>query len=134
MKQQQRRLLPAPSAPDTEFEFRADGRALYVRRGTSRPFAHVLANSFGQGAVLTNDGDIFSFSGNARQNSLTPFRMGEGRAGPSGQAIYVRDMSSGDTDCATFLPLRRMDGTYDCGIRPRLRCLSPRSATTSRSK
>ncbi len=109
----QRGLLPAPAAPDAGFAFADDGRALYVTPGTSRPFAHVIANSFGQGAVLTNDGDIFSFSVNARQNSLTPFRMGEGRAGPAGQAIYVRDMSSGDTDCATFMPLRRTDGAYD---------------------
>ncbi|MDE2361996.1 MAG: glycosyl transferase family 36 [Hyphomicrobiales bacterium] len=111
--ERQRSLLPAPAKADAGFAFAPDGRALEVRPGTSRPLAHVIANSFGQGAVLTNDGDIFSFSVNARQNSLTPFRMGEGRAGPAAQAIYVRDMSSGDTDCATFLPLRRMDGAYD---------------------
>lgn len=109
----QRALLPAPRAANAGFEFSTDGRALEVRPGTPKPFAHVIANSFGQGAVLTNDGDIFSFAVNARQNSLTPFRMGEGRAGPAAQAIYVRDMSSGDTDCATFLPLRRDDGEYD---------------------
>ncbi len=113
VQERQRKLLPAPGAPNAGFAFSDDGRALEVSPGTPRPFAHVIANSFGQGAVLTNDGDIFSFAGNARQNSLTPFRMGEGRAGPAGQAIYVREMSTGDADCATFLPLRRRDGNYD---------------------
>ena len=112
IEETQRVLAPQPSARDHRFAFAADGRSLEVKPGTPRPFAHVIANSFGQGAVLTNDGDIFSFAVNARQNSLTPFRMGEGRAGPASQAIYVRDMSSGDTDCATFMPLRREDGDY----------------------
>lgn len=113
LQARQRDLLPAPAAAGASFAFSDDGRELRVTPGTSRPFAHVIANSFGEGAVLTADGDIFSFAVNARQNSLTPFRMGEGRFGPAGQAIYVRDMASGDTDCATFMPLRRKDGAYD---------------------
>ena len=47
-------------------------------------------------AVLTNDGDIFSFSGNSRLNSFTPFRMGEGRMAPAGQMIYVYDLARTD--------------------------------------
>ncbi len=107
-----RTLLPAPALPGATAQFAADGKSLTVTPGLPRPYAHVIANNFGSGAVMTAEGDIFSFAVNARQNSLTPFRMGEGRFGPSGQAIYVRDMASGDTDCATFAPLRRRDGEY----------------------
>ncbi len=108
-----RAVAPATPSHALRFAFAPDGRALTVAPGTPRPFAHVVANAFGQGAVLTNDGDIFSFSGNARQNSLTPFRMGEGRWSPVGQAIYVKDMASGQAHCATFAPLRRDDATYE---------------------
>lgn len=102
----------APSR-ELRFAFAPDGKSLRVSPGTPRPFAHVIANAFGQGAVLTNDGDIFSFFGNARQNSLTPFRMGEGRWSPVGQAIFVKDMASGEAHCATFAPLRRTDATFE---------------------
>jgi len=108
-----RSLLPAPALPGASAQFSADGKSLTVTPGLPRPYAHVISNNFGSGAVMTAEGDIFSFAINARQNSLTPFRMGEGRFGPSGQAIYVRDMASGDTDCATFAPLRRKDGAYE---------------------
>ena len=108
-----RTLLPAPALPGASATFGADGKTLTVTPGMPRPYAHVIANNHGSGAVMTAEGDIFSFAINARQNSLTPFRMGEGRFGPAGQAIYVRDMGSGDTDCATFAPLRRMDGKYE---------------------
>ena len=108
-----RTLLPAPALPGASATFGADGKTLIVTPGLPRPYAHVIANNHGAGAVMTAEGDIFTFAVNARQNSLTPFRMGEGRFGPSGQAIYVHDLASGDTDCATFAPLRRMDGAYE---------------------
>lgn len=113
-----RRLLVPPFQGEKRFAWSHDGRALSVSPGTPRPYAHVLANAFGQGTVLTADGDIFSFFANARQNSLTPFRMGEGRAGPPGQAIYVRDIASRETDCATWLPLRREDALYRVKFEP----------------
>ena len=65
---------------------------------------------FGQGAVLANDGDIYSFHGNSRLNSLTPFRMGEGRMAPAGQAIYVYDLARQDAhsaDLRAAAPARR---------------------------
>ncbi|MFO1168520.1 MAG: glycosyl transferase family 36 [Rhodoblastus sp.] len=108
-----RTLLPAPALPGASATFGPDGKTLTVTPGLPRPYSHVIANNFGAGAVMTAEGDIFSFAINARQNSLTPFRMGEGRNGPSGQAIYVRDLASGDTDCATYAPLRRADGKYE---------------------
>ena len=84
-----RKILAPPTPAEHRFAFSADGRSLMTTHGTPRPFAHVIANSLGLGAVLTNDGDIFSFSGNSRLNSFTPFRLGEGRMAPAGQAIYV---------------------------------------------
>ena len=108
-----RTLLPAPALPGAAATFGADGKTLTVTPGLPRPYSHVIANNHGAGAVMTAEGDIFTFTVNARQNSLTPFRMGEGRYGPSGQAIYVHDLASGDTDCATFAPLRRKDGKYE---------------------
>jgi len=104
---------PVPDAPRSEFT--PDGRALTLAPGTPRPFAHVIANALGTGCVLTNDGDIFSFSANSRLNSFTPFRMGEGRQAPAGQAIYVYDLARTDAHSPTFVPLRRRDAAY--GVR-----------------
>jgi cyclic beta-1,2-glucan synthetase len=114
-----RRKLLMPPAPERHrFAFSADGRSLVTTHGTPRPFAHVIANSLGVGAVLTNDGDIFSFSGNSRLNSFTPFRMGEGRMAPAGQAIYVFDLARKDAFAATFVPLRRRDAVHDVTFAP----------------
>ncbi len=118
MWSRRRRLLTPPFNDGERFAFADDGRSLTVSPRTPRSYAHVLANAFGQGAVVTADGDTFSFAGNARQNALTPFRMGEGRAGPPGQAIYVFDMSSREPDCATWLPLRRDDARYAVTFEP----------------
>ena len=118
LRTSRRELLIPPFKGEKRFTFAADGRSLSASPRTPRPYAHVLANAFGQGAVLTADGDAFSFFGNARQNALTPFRMGEGRAGPPGQAIYVTDMATREPDCATWLPLRRSDARYDVRFEP----------------
>ena len=118
MWSRQRRLLVRPFNGAERFAFSVDGRALAVSPRTPRPYAHVLANAFGQGAVVTADGDTFSFAGNARQNALTPFRMGEGRAGAPGQAIYVFDMASREPDCATWMPLRRDDAEFSVLFEP----------------
>ena len=113
-----RALLAPPTPKEHRFAFSTDGRALVTTNGTPRPFAHVIANSLGAGAVLTNDGDIFSFSGNSRLNSFTPFRLGEGRMAPAGQAIYVYDLARKDAFTATFVPLRRRDAEYDVTYEP----------------
>ena len=113
-----RKILAPPTPAEHRFTFSADGRGLVTTHGTPRPFAHVIANSLGLGAVLTNDGDIFSFSGNSRLNSFTPFRLGEGRMAPAGQAIYVYDLARKDAFSATFVPLRRRDAEYDVTFAP----------------
>ncbi len=109
-----RRALEAPITPaGPRFAFSADGRELRTAPGAPRPFAHVMAGAHGLGAVATHDGDIFAFHRNARANSLTPFRMGEGRNAPPGQAIHVVEKDSGEIFSATLLPLRRPDTKYD---------------------
>ncbi len=110
----QRRVLApvlAPTGP--RFAFSPDGRELQTAPGAPRPFAHVMAGPHGLGAVATHDGDIFAFFRNARANSLTPFRMGEGRNAPPGQAIFVVEKETGEVHSATLLPLRRPDTRYD---------------------
>ena len=114
-----RRALIMPPAPETHrYRFSADGRSLTLAPGTPRPFAHVIANSLGQGAVLTNEGEIFSFHGNSRLNSFTPFRMGEGRMAPAGQMVYVYDLAHTDAHSPTFIPLRRRDAKYEVTFSP----------------
>ena len=113
-----RKLMPPPVPAKPRYEFSPDGRRLKLAPGTPRPFAHVIANPLGHGAVLTNDGDIFSFAGNSRLNSLTPFRMGEGRMAPAGQAIYVYDLARGEAHSPTYMPLRRRDAKYEVEYRP----------------
>ncbi len=113
-----RSLLAPPTPAQHRFAFAPDGRSLTTTPGAPRPFSHVIANALGVGAVLTSDGDIFSFSGNSRLNSFTPFRMGEGRMAPTGQTIFVYDLARQTVFSATFAPLRRRDGVYDVSFAP----------------
>ncbi|MGJ0393399.1 MAG: GH36-type glycosyl hydrolase domain-containing protein [Methylocystis sp.] len=113
-----RALVMPPAPPRHRYSFSEDGRSLTVAPGTPRPFAHVIANAVGQGCVLTNDGHIFSFHGNSRLNSFTPFRMGEGRMAPPGQVIYVYDLARTDPHSPTFVPLRRRDAQYNATFAP----------------
>ena len=110
---QRRFLAPAIVPAGPRFAFSADGRELQTAPGAPRPFAHVMAGPHGLGAVATHDGDIFAFYRNARANSLTPFRMGEGRNAPPGQALFVVEKETNAVHAATLLPLRRPDTHYD---------------------
>ena len=110
---QRRVLAPAIVPAGPRFAFSPDGRELQTAPGAPRPFAHVMAGPHGLGAVATHDGDIFAFYRNARANSLTPFRMGEGRNAPPGQALFVVEMETNAFHAATLLPLRRPDTHYD---------------------
>lgn len=79
---------------------------------STRPISHVLANSYGHGAIVTNDGSIFSFARNSQQNGLTPFIGETTPAHRIGQALYVRDIEAGVTLSPAFLPLRKEEGGY----------------------
>ena len=95
------------------FEFSPDGTELSVDWDTSRPWTHVLANELGHGAVLSNDGQIFSFAANSQQNSLTPFLPDSIAAQRLGQAIYVVDEETRLVDTPSFAPMRRREHEHD---------------------
>jgi len=95
------------------YSFSPDGTELRTTWDTSRPWSHVIANSLGHGAVIGNDGSIFSFAGNSQQNSLTPFLPDTIPAQTLGQALYVVDLESGVIETPTYAPLRREDRDHD---------------------
>ncbi|HEY8155758.1 MAG TPA: glycosyl transferase family 36 [Myxococcota bacterium] len=74
------------------YEFSADGTELRIHADTPRPWAHLLANPLGHGALVNDDGAIFSFAGNAQKNGLTPFTLDTIPAVAPGQAVYVVPM------------------------------------------
>jgi len=110
-----RQLLP-PHIPYTAkpppFSFSADGRELKLSCDTTRPMAHVLANPLGHGAIVGNDGTIFSFAGNAQQNGISTFSLDTIPVQAPGQMIYVHDLDTGQTDSPFFVPYRRRDAAH----------------------
>jgi cyclic beta-1,2-glucan synthetase len=112
--QASRVIEPLRSPTDAwPFGFSKAGTELHLTQRTPRPWAHVLANAAGYGAVVSNEGEIHSFAGNERQNALTPFRFESVATSLPGQVVYVVDLEAGETDTATFVPFRRADTRYD---------------------
>ena len=99
-------LLPASTWP---FSFSPAGNELDLTFDTPRPWAHVLANPNGFGTVVSNEGEIHSFNGNARQNALTAFRFESVPVSNPGQLVYVMDLESGLVDTPGFVPFRDAD-------------------------
>ena len=99
------------------FAFSADGKALSLTHRTPRPWAHVMANELGMATMVSNDGEVFSAFGNARQNGLSAFRFDSVTAVQPGQIVYLRDLDSGETDAPGFAPFQREDATYDGRLR-----------------
>ncbi len=100
------------------FAFSADGKALSLTHRTPRPWAHVMANEIGMATMVSNEGEIFSAFGNARQNGLSAFRFDSVTAVQPGQIIYLRDLDKGETDAPGFAPFQREDATYDAVYEP----------------
>ena len=100
------------------FAFSADGKALSLTHRTPRPWAHVMANEIGMATMVSNDGDIFSAFGNARQNGLSAFRFDSVTAVQPGQIIYLRDLDSGETDAPGFTPLQHDDAAHSAVYEP----------------
>jgi cyclic beta-1,2-glucan synthetase len=89
--------------------FAPDGReyiiALEGDRETPLPWSNVLANpEFG--TILTASGAAYSWSGNSRENRLTPF-ANDPITDPTGEAIFIRDERDGAVWGATPGPLPR---------------------------
>jgi len=108
------RDLPIPSAAlDNGLSgFVDDGRTyeivLHGAQETPMPWANVIANpEFG--TVLTASGSAHTWSGNSRENRLTPF-ANDPICDPTGEAIFIRDDHSGESWTPTPGPMRRQTG------------------------
>jgi cyclic beta-1,2-glucan synthetase len=114
-----RAVEPSPALPSRwPFSFCADGKALSLTHRTPRPWAHVMANELGMATMVSNDGEIFSAFGNARQNGLSAFRMDSVTAVQPGQIVYLRDLDKSETGAVGFAPFQREDATYDAVYEP----------------
>ena len=106
-----------PSLPDLTLDnglggFSGDGREYVVRldggQETPLPWANVIANpEFG--TVVTAGGSAFTWSGNSRENRLTP-HAGDPVSDPTGEALFLRDDESGAVWTPTPGPLRPRGG------------------------
>jgi cyclic beta-1,2-glucan synthetase len=114
-----RAVEPAPALHSRwPFAFSADGRQLSLTHRTPRPWAHVMANELGMATMVSNDGEIFSAFGNARQNGLSAFRFDSVTVVQPGQIIYLRDLEKDETDAVGFAPFQREDATYEAVYEP----------------
>src|SRR5271154_5701434 len=112
---------PSPALPSRwPFGFSADGARLSLTQRTPRPWAHVMANELGMATMVSNDGEIFSAFGNARQNGLSAFRFDSVTVVQPGQVVYLRDLDQGETGAAGFTPFQPEDAaceaTYEPGV------------------
>ena len=121
--------LRPPGDDALPYRFSADGNELVITGTTPRPWHHVMANPLGHGAVAQDDGEIFSFAGNAQQNALTPCNLDTVPVQVPASALYVVDLATGRIDSAGYhaaTPRRRAARDR---LRPRLRHLHACSAT-----
>jgi len=114
-----RAVEPSPALHSRwPFSFSADGKALSLTPRTPRPWAHVMANELGMATMVSNDGEIFSAFGNARQNGLSAFRFDSVTAVQPSQIVYLRDLESGETDAPSFAPFQHGDAAHDVVYEP----------------
>jgi cyclic beta-1,2-glucan synthetase len=109
---------PPPELPQLEFfngagGFDLDGREyvtiLQDGRTTPAPWINVIANpTFGFQVSAEGSGHVWSE--NSRENQITPWSNDPVRD-PSGEAIYLQDLESGQIWTPTALPIRG-SGTY----------------------
>jgi cyclic beta-1,2-glucan synthetase len=114
-----RAVEPAPELHSRwPFGFSADGKKLGLTHRTPRPWAHVMANEVGMATMVSNDGEVFSAFGNARQNGLSAFRFDSVTVVQPGQIVYLRNLDKNETDAVGFAPFQREDGTYQVAYEP----------------
>ena len=114
-----RAVEPSPALHSRwPFVFSSDGRRLSLTHRTPRPWAHVMANELGMATMVSNDGEIFSAFGNARQNGLSAFRFDSVTVVQPGQIVYLRDLDKGETGAVGFTPFQPEDATYEATYEP----------------
>src|SRR5450830_1880490 len=115
----QNRIEAAAPRPELEF-FNglggfADGGREYVTilgpgQSTPAPWLNVIANaSFG--FQVSESGSGYTWSGNSRENQLTPW-SNDPVGDPVSEAIYIRDDDSGELWGPTAQPIRLDESTY----------------------
>ena len=111
-------VLPPPT-PHLEFfnglgGFGSDGKEYVTMLGpgqsTPAPWINVIANP-AFGFQVATEGSGYSWSGNSRENQLTPW-SNDPVADPPGEAFYLRDQVTGEVWGPTASPIRDPQGTY----------------------
>jgi cyclic beta-1,2-glucan glucanotransferase len=77
---------------------------------TPAPWINVIANPW-FGFLVSESGSGFTWSLNSHENQLTPW-SNDPVSDPTGEAIYIRDESSGEVWSATALPIRDETAEY----------------------
>ena len=77
---------------------------------TPAPWLNVVANAT-FGFQVSESGSGYTWSGNSRENQLTPW-SNDPVSDPAGEAIYLRDDDSGELWGPTALPIRLDESTY----------------------
>ena len=96
------------------------------------PWSNVLANpEFG--TILTASGAAYTWSGNSRENRLTPF-ANDPITDPTGEAIFIRDEHDrgGVAHAWPVAPVQPIAVDGSCGTAPALRIFNTRSMDSSR--
>jgi len=94
---------------------RAYAIALDEARETPMPWANVIANP-GFGTIVTASGAAQTWSGNSRENRLTPF-ANDPVGDPTAEAIFIRDDDTGESWSPTPGPLPRSTASSRCVVR-----------------
>ncbi len=81
---------------------------------TPMPWANVIANP-GFGTIVTASGSAHTWSGNSRENRLTPF-ANDPVSDPTAEALYLRDDETGETWSPAPGPLPRSAAAGKCVI------------------
>ncbi len=79
-------------------------------QSTPAPWLNVVANET-FGFQVSESGSGYTWSGNSRENQITPW-SNDPVSDPISEAIYVRDDESGELWGPTALPIRLEDSTY----------------------
>jgi cyclic beta-1,2-glucan synthetase len=75
---------------------------------TPAPWSNIVANSKDFGFQVSESGGGYTWSGNSRENRLTPW-SNNAVSDPPGEAIYIRDEDSGSVWSPTPLPIRESE-------------------------
>ena len=116
-----RPTISEPAAPRPELEFFnglggfAEGGQEYVTilgpgQSTPAPWLNVIANA-AFGFQVSESGAGYTWSGNSRENQLTPW-SNDPVSDPVSEAIYVRDDDTGELWGPTAQPIRCDESTY----------------------